>query len=100
MKKNKEKKVRAETIEEFLARGGQIEKLPAAEDQLKQVIPQVSNTSPELCSLADAPDIFGEKTKRTKPRVSTIDKSKLPESLHPVYDKLLKEEVDCDKDKN
>lgn len=83
-------KTTEELIQEFLDNGGEIEKLdPIEPDQGKTVSSTSSNGQPDLMTLPEGADMFGEKRKRRKKKQSAqnIDKELIPEHLHHILDK-------------
>ena len=82
-----------ESIEQFLARGGKIEKVEAQETpETKNVMTCASSTHPHLASLANGQILFAEKMKKRKVDkdkkfAEKLDKSSLPQDL---IDKLKK----------
>jgi len=100
-KKVNNKQYKVETIEEALARGVKIERLPSSEEIKKQRIeageiedkrkPTVKGaqvSALDIKSLGEAMDFYGEKMKRKKkvkkPDFSEIDKDQIPENLHYI----------------
>lgn len=93
-------KSKVETIEEFLARGGSIKKIPAGET-LKQtdVIRKATTGGPvTIMSLEEADLFYGEVRKNSKPKKAKqslkIDLSALPEALRTKFINKLKEDND------
>jgi hypothetical protein len=90
--------IKTETLEEFLARGGSINKVPEAE-RVKQVDvvkkPAVSGIS-TLMSLEEADLFYGEVRKNSKPKkvkeFNKIDVMALPEALRSKFLNKIKEE--------
>lgn len=83
-----------ETIKEFLARGGQIQKVPAKvpEDTDYTVKAQTSGP-PVLMSLSDGEHFFSEKKKsrvkkKAKINLSKVDMELVPESLRAMLKNL------------
>jgi hypothetical protein len=80
---------KTETVAEFLARGGQITKIPAKEEQVKP--DQVKSTKtggPAVIMKMDEADLYyGEvkKKKAKKKKKETIDISALPKELREKY---------------
>ena len=59
--------MKKETVEEFVARGGTIEKVPSQESKEERVTVGCSNVQhPHLASLTDGTMFFTEKTKNRK----------------------------------
>lgn len=93
-------KSKVETIDEYLARGGSIKKLPAA-DMIRQ--PEVTRKTvaggPVTIMSLDEADLFygearkGSKPKKAKPSLK-IDLNALPEALRAKFINKLKEEAD------
>lgn len=77
-------------VEEFLDKGGEIEKLPAIEDndQGKQTITNITSTPPKLMDLTEGQLMFGEKRKRRKKKIKQqdIDWDLIPEHLRNITD--------------
>ena len=111
MKKQTDKEIKVESVEEALERGIKITKLPSSEeiDEQKKVdgesiskptpnVRGVSSSTVELRSLSEAADFFGEKSKRTKKKkkadFSNIDKTQIPESLHYILDQNSNDSTD------
>ena len=84
-------KTNQELIEEFLANGGEIEKLDYIEPDTKSVVGSTTKKVPELMSLEEAELMFGEKQKRRKKKkeadFSDIDLDLIPEHLHHIVKK-------------
>lgn len=80
-----------ELIEEFLARGGQIEKIENIEHVQKNTVGSINKKIPTLMTLAEGEDMFGEKNDREKkekePDYSDINISLIPEHLHKFLTK-------------
>jgi hypothetical protein len=100
MKKD-EKVIPTETIEEFLARGGEIEVLPPQEFEDKRVIGSITQKTPELKTLEEAQLLYGKKhVKKRKPKepdFSGINVDLIPEHLRHIITNQSK--VDKDKTK-
>lgn len=77
-----------ETIEEFLARGGNIEKLDIQGEVKDRAIGSVTKQKASIMSLAEGELLFGEKGKRTKKvkesDYSNINFDLIPESLRKI----------------
>jgi hypothetical protein len=91
-------KKKTETIEEYLARGGKITKVPAAEPKKQiEVVKKTTAGEPAIIlTLEDASLYYGEqesgrKPKKPKSSGPTIDISKLPPELRNKYIAKLKE---------
>lgn len=91
-------KFKVETVEEYLARGGSIKKLPAAEviKQQEVIKKAVTGGPATIMTLEDADLFYGEarknaKAKKAKPSLK-IDLSALPEVLRSKFINKLKEE--------
>ena len=93
-------KSKVETVEEYLARGGSIKKLPAAEViRQPDVIKKAATGGPvTIMSLEDADLFYGEARKNAKPKKVKpslkIDLNALPEALRSKFINKLKEETD------
>ena len=93
-------KSKVETVEEYLARGGSIQKLPAAEviRQPDIIRKSTAGESAIIMSLEDADLFYGEARKNAKPKKAKpslkIDLSALPEALRAKFITKLKEEAD------
>ena len=89
----KKKKFITETVEEYLARGGEITRVSP------EMKPKESHTMrpsvvgpPTLYSLDEAQHFFGNKKVKAKPKeaeidFSSIDRSKIPSSLHHILER-------------
>lgn len=73
-----------ETIEEFLARGGQIEKVDNPTFVKPKIIGSVTKKQTSLMTLAEGELFFGEKGKRTK-KVKETDYSGINFDLIPEH---------------
>lgn len=88
---------KTETIEEFLARGGKIQKVPYQEPEQKEapIRSTTGNTGlPTIMSLPDGAHFFGEtrKKKQTKEDfVNKVNKSNLPQSVIDSLTKSVKD---------
>lgn len=83
-------KTTEELIQEFLDNGGEIEKIEPMEVDNKQTIGSTSKKAPELMTLSDGADMFGEKRKRKKTKkqeAPSINKDLIPEHLHHILNK-------------
>lgn len=82
-----------ELIEEFLSRGGQIEKVDTVEYNKKQVIGSTGPKVTTLMTLAEGELLFGEKNERVKkekePDYSGINMDLIPEHLRKFMTKKL-----------
>lgn len=94
------KKIKVETVEEFLARGGEIKKIPVTEavkqpDVIKKPTPGGPVT---ILSLEEADLFYGEARKSSKPKKvkpsTKIDLEALPEALRSKFINKLKEDND------
>lgn len=91
LKSMSKKKPKKETVEEFLARGGEVTVIPPEVEDLEEgvIIRPTGSRSPTLYSLDEAQHFFGKKKvtkkKEKKADFSKIDKSKLPEALHHLF---------------
>ena len=93
-------KSKVESIEEYLARGGSIKKLPSVETiRQPEVIRKTIAGGPVTIMSLDEADLFygearkGSKPKKVKPALK-IDLSALPEALRAKFINKLKEEAD------
>lgn len=80
-------KTTEELIQEFLDNGGEIEKLDPIEEEHKQTIGSTTKKTPELMTLPDGADMFGERRKRRKKKkqeAPEINKDLIPEHLHHI----------------
>jgi len=95
-KKQPQKKVKAESLSEFLSRGGVITKLkPKEEQDIKEVTRLTSSGPATILSLDEAGFYYGEvKVKKVKKPV--IDLSKLPESLRLKFTEVEEEGEDVE----
>lgn len=93
--------MKKETVEEFLARGGKITKLPSVSPtnslSVKANSPQANVTS--IISLEEADLYHGEKkkykTKKSRSSKLKIDISALPEAIRKIYiDEVIDEKKD------
>jgi hypothetical protein len=73
-----------ELIEEFLARGGVIEKITHVEMQNRQVIGSTTKKTPNLLTLQEGEELFGEKQDRVK-KEKVVDYSKINFDLIPEH---------------
>lgn len=93
-------KTKVETVEEYLARGGSIKKLPKAEviQQLDVIKKAPASGAVTIMSYEDADLFYGEARKNSKPKKAKpslkIDLSALPEALRSKFINKLKEEAD------
>jgi hypothetical protein len=82
---------KTETYEEFIARGGKVEKLPNMSQPLSSSMRTAQKTV-ELKTLEEGEFLYGEKRAKKKAKkrfnVAHIDKSLLPKSLHYIFDSL------------
>ena len=83
------KKIKVETLQEYLSRGGTIKKLmPKEELPQKELTRQTSSGPAQILSLDEAELFYGEGKVRAKKVVKakpTIDLSLLPENLRKVF---------------
>jgi hypothetical protein len=92
---------KTETVAEFLARGGEITKLPAKEPQVKpEAVKSTKNGGPAvIMSMGEADLYYGEakKKKEKKKKKETIDINALPEELRKKYiDTVMNEQIEED----
>ena len=73
-----------ESVEEFLARGGKIEKVENTAEQKAKVIGSVTKKTTQLMTLAEGELFFAEKGKRTK-KVKETDYSGINFDLIPEH---------------
>lgn len=98
-------KPKVETVEEYIARGGSIKRLPAKE-MIKQpdaIRKTVAGGPVTIMSLEEADLFYGEarkgsKLKKEKPSLK-IDLNALPEALRSKFVNKLKEEADGEESK-
>ena len=89
MKKMEVTQKRTESVADFLARGGSIKIVPAAEPTIK--IDSIKSTTTNggvvsMMSMDEADLYYGEaKARKAKKAVNTIDLSALPEALRKKY---------------
>jgi hypothetical protein len=94
------KKSKVETVEEYLARGGSIKKLPAAEVIRQPDVTRktVAGGPVVIMSMEEADLFYGEARKNAKPKKAKpslkIDLSALPEALRSKFINKLKEDAD------
>jgi hypothetical protein len=78
-----------ETIEEFLARGGTIEKVDLTGEPKQKVIGSVTKKTTTIMTLAEGELYFAEKGKRNKkvkePDYSGINFDLIPEHLRKIF---------------
>jgi hypothetical protein len=93
------KKIMVETIQEFLARGGSINKVaPIIVDAKPDIVRKTVAGEPAIIMTLDEADLFygearkGSKPKKTKPSLK-IDLNALPEALRTKFLNRLKEET-------
>lgn len=93
-------KSKVETVEEYLARGGSIKKLPPAETIRQPEVTRktVAAGPANIMSLEEADLFYGEARKGSKPKKAKpslkIDLNALPEALRAKFINKLKEEAD------
>lgn len=87
MKKKPIKEFKKETVEEFLARGGEINKVPYKEPEFKARPIPLASKVPEQMDLTKGELFFAEDTRKKK---SWIDKAKSFSELNMVPEDLLK----------
>jgi hypothetical protein len=80
-----------ETLEEFIARGGKVQQVPAHVPEEKPVIVKsTANVPPKLMSLTDGEHFFAERSKRKvdqkKKFIDKLNKTNLPKE---VIEKLM-----------
>ena len=84
-------KTTEQLIEEFLAKGGKIEKIPYVDPDNSQTIGSTNKKVPQIMTLAEGEELFGEKQKRKKKikeqDFSSIDLDLIPEHLHHIIKK-------------
>lgn len=96
----KPKPVKVETVEEYLARGGNVTKLPPAETIRQPDVTRktVASGPANIMSLEEADLFYGEARKGSKPKKAKpslkIDLNALPEALRAKFINKLKEEAD------
>ena len=81
-----------ETVEEFLARGGQIEQVPyeQPEEEKEQVRSTTTTGLPEIMTLSDGAHFFGETRKKKPTKKDFLDKVKKSNLPQNVIDSLTK----------
>jgi hypothetical protein len=78
-------KPRTETIEEFLARGGQITKVPAATlEDAKVIIPTRTTISYGMMSLSEGEHLFGETRAKVAPMKKRINDDEFAKMLDNI----------------
>lgn len=93
-------KSKVETVEEYLARGGSIKRLPAVETiRQPDATRKTTAAGPaNIMSLEEADLFYGEARKGSKPKKAKpslkIDLNALPEALRAKFINKLKEEAD------
>ena len=89
-----------ELIEEFLAKGGVIEKLESIEPEWNRRVGSTTKKVPELMTLAEGELMFGKKQKRTHkikvPDYSGINLDLIPKHLHDFIKKPVEKKQDVD----
>lgn len=89
-----------ETVEEFLARGGKIEKLDIGGEIKNKPVGSVTKKQTNLMTLAEGEILFGEKSKRNKkvkePDYSDINFDLIPEHLRKIINPA-PQQADTDK---
>lgn len=95
---------RIETVEEFLARGGNINRVPAASrEPQEEVIRKTNSGAPAVFLSLDEADLFygearkGSKPKKQKPSLK-IDLDALPPALKAKFIAKLKEDTNGQED--
>jgi hypothetical protein len=97
MTKKKEKIIKkVETVEEFLARGGEVTIVPPQETpEAKQPIRSTSGGLPQLMSLSEGEHFFGETRKKAKKKMTNeefsekVSNSSLPpEVMASIMEKI------------
>lgn len=86
-----------ETLEEFLARGGKIKKIPYKSPEVKQPITKQTTSTPiNFLSYDEADLLYGKpsKTKKKKTSGSSVDLSALPEELKAKFISKLSQEIE------
>ena len=78
-------KLRVETIEEFLARGGQIIKVPAViPEESRAIMPTRSIISYDMMSLSEGEHLFGETRAKTTPMKKRINDDEFAKMLDSI----------------
>lgn len=101
MSKDKVKRPsKVESIEEYLARGGKVNRIPeASRDPVPDIVRKTVGGEPAVFLSLDEADLFygtpnkGAKPKKSKPSLK-IDLNALPPALRAKFIAKLKEEVD------
>lgn len=90
-----------ETVEEFLARGGQIEKHDLTGELKKKIIGSITKKQTTIMTLSEGELYFAEKGKRNKKvkeaDYSDIDFNLIPESLRNIINPAPQQESNKDK---
>ena len=80
-----------ELIEEFFKNGGIIEKITHVEMQNRQIMSSTAKKTPNLLTLPEGEELFGEKQNRVKKEkivdYSNINFNLIPEELKGLLDK-------------
>lgn len=83
---SKEAKTTEELMEEFLANGGEIQKIPAVPYEQNHKISSTIKKVPELKTLSEGANLYGEKKKpkvrkKKKPDYSKINMDLIPDNI-------------------
>ena len=85
----KKEKTHEEILEEFIAKGGIVEKIPYVEPKENRMIGSFSKKAPELLTLEEAELLYGQKQEKKKtikkPDLSGIDMNLIPEHLRKLF---------------
>lgn len=84
-------KTTEQLIEEFLANGGKIEKIPYVDPDNRETIGSTTKKVPQIMTLAEGEEMFGKKQQRKKKEkqedFTGIDLDLIPEHLHHIIKK-------------
>lgn len=64
--------MKSETLDEFIARGGKIEKIPSVEPETKDIIRKTTTGPATIHTLSEGELLFAEKSKRKKKKKKTV----------------------------
>jgi len=91
------KKTKTESINEYLARGGKINRMPYMGQNIDEVLRENNAGPVNILSFEEA-DLFYGESKSTKPKrqktTSRIDLSALPEALREKFLSKIRDEVE------
>lgn len=94
-------KTTEQLIEEFLSKGGEIEKIPYIRPEDKSTIGSTTKKITQIMTLAEGEELFGKKQERVKKikdkDFSSIDLGLIPEHLHHFIKPVNDNQVDLNK---